>query len=74
MARSKALSKGTPKNKSTDSDDKSSDSTTSDLFNQQAQAIFKPLIMMPLMTKVSLNQMEGQTFHSILFIHCFTIT
>ena len=29
------------------------------LFNQQTQVIFKLLIMMPQITKVSLSQMEG---------------
>ena len=61
MAWSKALSKGTHKNKSiepTDSDNKSSGSTTSDK-SLQSQAMFEVLIMTSLITKVSPNQMEG---------------
>ena len=62
MTQSKALSKGTSKSKlieSTNSENKSSGSTTSDKFNQQTQVIFKPLIMMSQITKVSLYQIEG---------------
>ena len=62
MARSKALSKVTFKYKSIespDSDYKSSSSITSDKFVQsKTQIIFELLIMMPMMTKVSLCQME----------------
>ena len=70
MARSKALSKGTPRNKlikSTNSDNKSSDSTTSDKSVQSTN----PSNIQTINNDVSENKSKSQSYERLNLLSCF---